>query len=161
MPGGHLIDAHAHLGGESNGILAETSWPLAANLAFGVTTSHDPSNDTETVFTNSEMIRAGLKIGPRLFSTGTVLYGAETPFKAVVDTYEDALMHMRRLKAAGAFSVTSYNQERRDTRQMFLKAARELKMLVVPEGGSLLYHDETLIQDGHTGIEHDLPPAPI
>jgi Tol biopolymer transport system component/imidazolonepropionase-like amidohydrolase len=159
IPG--IIDAHAHVGGESNGILAETSWPLAANLAFGVTTSHDPSNDTETVFTNSEMIRAGMKLGPRLFSTGTVLYGAETAFKAVVDSYDDALMHMRRLKAAGAFSVKSYNQERRDTRQMFLKAAREMRMLVVPEGGSLLYHDETMIQDGHTGIEHNLPPAPI
>ena len=24
-------------------------------------------------------------LGPRLFSTGTILYGAETPFKAVVD----------------------------------------------------------------------------
>ncbi len=36
-----------------------SSWPLAANLAFGVTTSHDPSNDTETVFTNAELIRAG------------------------------------------------------------------------------------------------------
>ena len=30
-----------------------------ANLAFGVTTSHDPSNDTETVFANAELIRAG------------------------------------------------------------------------------------------------------
>ena len=62
-----------------------------ANLAFGVTTSHDPSNDTETVFTNAELIRGGAKLGPRLFSTGTILYGAETPFKAVIDTYEDAL----------------------------------------------------------------------
>ena len=48
-----------------------------------MTTSHDPSNDTETVFTNTEMIRTGAKLGPRLFSTGTILYGAETPFKAV------------------------------------------------------------------------------
>ena len=53
-----------------------------ANLAFGVTTTHDPSNDTETVFSNAELIRAGTKLGPRLFSTGTILYGAETPFKA-------------------------------------------------------------------------------
>jgi hypothetical protein len=42
---------------------------------------------------------------------------------------------------------------------LILKAARELGMMVVPEGGSLLYHDETLIQDGHTGVEHNLPPA--
>ena len=81
MPG--IIDVHGHVGGEGDGILAQSSWPLAANLAFGVTTSHDPSNDTETVFTNAELIRAGRKLGPRLFSTGTILYGAETPFKAV------------------------------------------------------------------------------
>ena len=59
------------------------SWPLHANLAFGVTTIHDPSNDTEMVFTDAEMVRAGMKLGPRIFSTGTILYGAETPFKAI------------------------------------------------------------------------------
>ncbi|HEX2444650.1 MAG TPA: amidohydrolase family protein [Vicinamibacterales bacterium] len=155
MPG--IIDAHAHVDGENNGILAEASWPLVANLAFGVTTSHDPSNDTETVFTNSELIRSGAKLGPRLYSTGTILYGAETPFKAVVDTYEDAMSHLRRQKAVGAFSVKSYNQQRRDARQMIIKAARALEMLVVPEGGSLLYMNNTHVLDGHTGVEHSLP----
>ena len=155
MPG--LIDVHAHVGGESAGLLAQSSWPLAANLAFGVTTSHDPSNDTATVFTNAEMIRAGVKLGPRLFSTGTILYGAETPFKAVVETYEDALSHLRRQKAAGAISIKSYNQQRRDSRQMLVKAARELEMLNVPEGGSLLYMNQTHVLDGHTGVEHSLP----
>ncbi len=122
-----------------------------------MTTSHDPSNDTETVFTNSELIRSGAKLGPRLFSTGTILYGAETPFKAVVETYEDALSHLRRQKAVGAFSVKSYNQQRRDARQMIIKAARELRMMVVPEGGSLLYMNQTHVLDGHTGVEHSLP----
>ena len=122
-----------------------------------MTTTHDPSNDTETVFSNAELIRAGQKLGPRLFSTGTILYGAETPFKAVVDIYEDALAHLRRQKAMGAFSVKSYNQQRRDARQMIIKAARELQMEVVPEGGSLLYYNETMILDGHTTVEHSLP----
>lgn len=155
IPG--IIDVHAHVGSESDGILAQQSWPLVANLAYGVTTSHDPSNNTERVFTNAEMIRAGMKLGPRLYSTGTILYGAETPFKAVIDEYEDALSHLRRLKAVGAFSVKSYNQQRRDARQMIIKAARELEMMVVPEGGSLLYMDETFVLDGHTGLEHSLP----
>jgi imidazolonepropionase-like amidohydrolase/Tol biopolymer transport system component len=155
MPG--LVDVHAHLGGESSGLVAQASWPLAANLAFGVTTSHDPSNDTETVFTNAELVRSGAKLGPRIFSTGTILYGAETPFKAVVETYEDALSHLRRQKAVGAFSVKSYNQQRRDARQMIVKAARELGMMVVPEGGSLVYMNETHVLDGHTGVEHSLP----
>jgi imidazolonepropionase-like amidohydrolase len=155
MPG--MIDVHAHLGGESAGLLAQASWPLMTNLAFGVTTSHDPSNDSETVFTNSELIRMGAKMGPRLYSTGTILYGAETPFKAVVESYDDALSHLRRQKAMGAVSVKSYNQQRRDARQMLVKAARELEMLNVPEGGSLLYMNQTHILDGHTGVEHSLP----
>jgi imidazolonepropionase-like amidohydrolase len=128
-----------------------------ANLAFGVTTSHDPSNDNETVFTNAELIAAGEKLGPRLFSTGTILYGAETPFKAVVDSYDDALSHVRRQKAMGAISIKSYNQQRRDVRQMLVKASRELGLLDVPEGGSLLYMNQTHVLDGHTGVEHSLP----
>jgi imidazolonepropionase-like amidohydrolase/Tol biopolymer transport system component len=155
MPG--IIDVHAHISSESSGLLAQASWPLAANLAFGVTTSHDPSNDSETVFTNAELIRAGAKLGPRLYSTGTILYGAETPFKAVVESYEDALSHIRRQKAMGAISVKSYNQQRRDARQMLIKAARELEMMNVPEGGSLLYMNQTHVLDGHTGVEHSLP----
>ena len=40
IPG--LIDVHAHVNGEDDGLLAEQSWPLVANLAYGVTTAHDP-----------------------------------------------------------------------------------------------------------------------
>ena len=155
IPG--LIDVHAHVGSDGDGISARLAWPLIANLAFGVTTMHDPSNDTVMVFNDIEMARAGRKLSPRLFSTGTILYGAETPFKAQIDSYDDALMHMRRLKAVGAFSVKSYNQQRRDSRQMLLKAARELEMEVVPEGGSLVYLNATHILDGHTGVEHAVP----
>lgn len=159
IPG--LVDVHAHVGSEGSGILAEASWPLMANLAFGVTTAHDPSNATETVFSNAELVRAGEKLGPRLYSTGTILYGAETPFKAVVNSYEDALAHLRRMKAVGAFSVKSYNQRRRDARQMIVQAARELEMMVVPEGGSLLYSNESMVHDGHTGVEHALPAGKL
>ena len=155
MPG--LVDVHGHVGGENAGILAQASWPLLANLAFGVTTSHDPSNDTETVFANIELLRAGEKLGPRLFSTGTILYGAETSFKAVVKDYEDAAAHLRRMKAVGAFSVKSYNQRRRDARQWIIEAARDLEMMVVPEGGSLFFNNMTMVLDGHTGVEHSLP----
>ena len=152
-----VIDVHGHVGGEGDGILGQASWPLMANLAFGVTTTHDPSNDSATIFSNAELVRAGQKIGPRVYSTGTILYGAETPFKAVIDNYEDALATLRRQKAMGAFSVKSYNQQRRDVRQMIVKAARELQMEVVPEGGSLLYMNESMVLDGHTTIEHSLP----
>ena len=40
---------------------------------------------------------------------------------------------------------------------MIVKAARELDLLDVPEGGLLLYMNQTHILDGHTGVEHSLP----
>jgi imidazolonepropionase-like amidohydrolase len=40
---------------------------------------------------------------------------------------------------------------------MLVKAGRELEMMNVPEGGSLLYMNQTHVLDGHTGVEHSLP----
>ncbi len=159
MPG--IIDVHAHISVGSSGITPQTPWSFLANLAFGVTTMHDPSNDTETVFSAAELVRAGEVVGPRLLSTGTILYGAEGSYKAVVNDYDDALSHLRRMKKVGAFSVKSYNQPRRDVRQQFVEAARELEMMVVPEGGSTYFFNMTHVLDGHTGLEHNIPVAPL
>ena len=63
--------------------------------------------------------------------------------------------------ALGAFSVKSYNQPRRDARQQIVEAARQLGMLVVPEGGSTFSVNTTMILDGHTTIEHNIPVAPL
>jgi imidazolonepropionase-like amidohydrolase len=38
-----------------------------------------------------------------------------------------------------------------------IAAARELGMMVVPEGGSLFEHNMTMVVDGHTGVEHSIP----
>lgn len=159
MPG--ILDIHAHGGHFISGLLPQQSWSYFANLAYGVTTMHDPSANTETVFTLSEMVSTGVMTGPRVFSTGTILYGADGDFKAVINNLADARSHLRRMKAVGAFSVKSYNQPRRNQRQQVLQAARELNMLVVPEGGSFFYHNLSMVMDGHTGIEHSIPVAPV
>jgi hypothetical protein len=78
-----------------------------------------------------------------------------------VESLDDALSTLRRMQAVGAFSVKSYNQPRRDQRQQIIEAARRLRMMVVPEGGSLFQHNMTMIADGHTTIEHSLPVAEI
>jgi len=155
LPG--FVDVHWHGSMGSDDLIPQQSWVNFATLSFGVTTLHDPSNDTGEIFTSSEMAKAGLVTGPRIFSTGTILYGAKAPFKADINSLDDALSHLRRMKAAGAFSVKSYNQPRRDQRQQVLEAARQLGMMVVPEGGSLFEHNMTMVVDGHTGVEHSIP----
>jgi imidazolonepropionase-like amidohydrolase len=130
-------------------------------LAFGITTIHDPSTNSEMIFAHSEMQKAGEIVAPRLFSTGTILYGADGDFKAVINSLDDARSALRRTKAYGAFSVKSYNQPRRNQRQWVIRAARELGMLVVPEGGSHFFHNMSMVLDGHTGVEHNIPVAPL
>jgi imidazolonepropionase-like amidohydrolase len=159
LPG--FIDVHAHFGGSDDGLLSRQNWAFLANLAFGITTMHDPSNDTQSSYALSELVRTGQLLGPRVFSTGTILYGAEGSFKTVIDKYEDALHAVRRTKAWGPMGVKSYNQPRRDQRQMVIKACREERMLDIPEGGSTLNHDMSMLLDGHTTLEHCVPVAPL
>lgn len=155
IPG--LVDVHAHMGYGQADVSPELIPAYAANLAYGVTTTHDPSAQTHFVFGQRELVEAGRILGPRIFSTGFILYGAENDEKAVVESLDDAREHLRRIKEYGGFSVKSYNQPRRDQRQWILRAAVDEDMLVVPEGGSTLAHNLTMIVDGHTGIEHALP----
>ena len=159
MPG--IVDVHAHVGAFRNGLSTQKHWQFYANLAFGVTTSHDPSVHTQAAFTLEELQRSGATVGPRLFSTGFILYGAEGDFKAVVNNLDDARFAIQRTKAFGAFSVKSYNQPRREQRQQIMQAARELGVNVVPEGGSNFFSNMSMIFDGHTGIEHNIPVAPL
>lgn len=159
MPG--LVDVHAHVWSSNWDMYSQQNWSLLANLAFGVTTIHDPSNNTQMIYAESELQSAGMVLGPRIFSTGTILYGAEGDFKTVIDTYEDAVHAVRRTKAWGPFSVKSYNQPRREQRQMVIKAALENNLMVVPEGGSAFHYNMTHLLDGHTTLEHVIPVAPL
>ncbi len=159
MPG--LIDAHAHGPQGENGLVPQQNWLNLAYLALGVTTIHDPANRASHIFAAAEMQRAGLLLGPRIFSTGEIIYGARSGLYAVIDSLDDARGHVRRLKAQGAVSVKNYNQPRREQRQQVNVAAREAGLMVVAEGASLYHLDMSLITDGVTGIEHNVPVAPL
>ncbi|MGN7928840.1 amidohydrolase family protein [Sphingopyxis sp. 22461] len=156
VPG--FVDAHAHGSHGDDELVPQQNWSEIVNLAMGTTTSHNPSSRASEIFVSSEMQRAGLILAPRIFSTGEVIYGAKASgVYAEINGYDDALAHVRRLKAQGAHSVKNYNQPRRDQRQMVVKAAQVEGLTVVPEGGSLFTQDVTLIQDGNSTVEHNIP----
>ena len=67
-----LIDGHAHGSQANEEIIPQQNWKNLSSLAFGVTTIHDPSNDSSEIFAASEMQRSGQILGPRIFSTGTI-----------------------------------------------------------------------------------------
>ena len=156
IPG--LVDAHAHGPQGTGDLVPQQNWSLMQDLAMGVTTIHDPSSSASMIFAAAERQRAGSLLGPRIFSTGEIIYGAKAPsVYARVDSYEDALAHVRRIKAQGGISVKNYNQPRREQRQQVVAAARAENMLVVAEGGSLFGMDMNLIADGNSTLEHNIP----
>ena len=156
IPG--LIDAHAH-GSAGVGMIPEQNWMAYATLAFGVTTIHDPSNDATEIFAAAEMQRTGAILAPRIYSTGDIVYGARSTYLADINSLDDARKHVRRLKAQGAGSIKNYNQPRREQRQQVTTAAREEGMLVVSEGGSQFHMDLSMVADGNSAIEHNLPQS--
>ncbi|MGB0638615.1 MAG: amidohydrolase family protein [Myxococcota bacterium] len=159
IPG--LIDVHAHLHYGSADIFPEQPWQYMVNLDFGVTTVHDPSASTDLVFTQAERVEAGLSIGPRVYSTGFVLYGALGNDNAETPDEEAAMHHVERLKRVGATSVKVYQQSQRDQRQWYVKACNALEVLCIAEGGGDLWQDLSMVADGFHAVEHALPNAPI
>ncbi len=156
IPG--LIDTHAHLHYSGFEVFPETKWEYAANLAFGVTTVYDPSAPSLDVFAQADLVEAGRMLGPRVASSGMVLYGGQqVSFYAEVDSLDDARRQVRRMKAYGARMIKVYQQPRRDQRLWFAQACREEGMLLTVEGAGELNTDLTTVVDGFTAFEHALP----
>ena len=78
------------------------------------------------------MVEAGLMTGPRVYSSGDVLYGGQqADIFAEVNDLEDARRQVRRMKAYGARMIKVYQQPRREQRIWFAEAARDLHMLLL------------------------------
>ena len=159
MPG--LIDVHAHLHFSFHDAHPEQSWRHRVNLAYGVTTVMDPSVNDDIAFPIGERIAAGLELGPRVYATGQVLYGAKSKGRSDIQDEDDAARHIRRKAELGATAVKSYQQSARFQRQMLVEAARDQGLAVYPEGGGDLQNNLNFLLDGHTGIEHSLNVAPL
>ena len=156
IPG--LIDAHAHGPQGTDEILPEQIWPAMAHLASGVTTIFDPSSQASHIFVAGEYQRAGLLLQSRTYSTGEVVYGARAPgFFARIEDASDAEEHVFRLAAQGAHGIKNYNQPRREQRQQVVAASHAAGVIVVAEGGSNYHMDMSLIADGNSSLEHNLP----
>jgi len=155
LPG--FIDIHAHGPYGEGQIVPQQNWDLLAHLALGVTTVHNPSSRAFQVFSAAEYARAGKILGPRIFSTGEIIYGAKSTAFSMINNLDDALAHVRRLKAQGAISVKNYNQPRREQRQQVNEAAFQEGLMSVAEGGALYHQDMSFLADGITGIEHNVP----
>ncbi len=158
VPG--FIDMHAHDHREHEGMMPAKNWESAIDLAYGLTTTMDPSMWSSIVFPTAEMIEAGITRGPRTFSTGDPLYAGDNARQNDLTSYQVAEDNIARLKSWGAVTMKQYMQPRRDQRQWISDIARKQGLRVTAEGGDLEYN-LGMIMDGQTGWEHAMPYSPL
>src|SRR5690606_379251 len=110
----------------------------------------------------SEMNKAGIMTGPRAISVGSVIFGREGKVDVTyvpIMGLEDAEAVMARKQALGGTIIKSYRQPMRSQRQQLIAAARDAGIMVDVEGESNFYFNLSMILDGHTALEHNLPIA--
>ncbi len=155
MPG--FIDTHDHIGTVRRDVLDSEDWALRERLAYGVTTSFDPSTLTIDEIAYKDMLDAGLMTGPRLPSTGTAIFSFNR--FASLDETRKALSRYR--DDYGLHNIKSYRAGDRKVRQWINMAALDLGLQPTTEGALSLKLDLTQIMDGYSGNEHALVALPI
>ncbi|MCI0432856.1 MAG: amidohydrolase family protein [Gemmatimonadetes bacterium] len=153
IPG--IVDVHAHpqTGRE---FAPEQEWSIASNLAYGVTTTRNPSGSRWN-FAWAELIDAGEMVGSRIYATGFPLTSTNAPVKSA----EDARHVVRRYREQGANAIKQYLQPRRIQRQWILQAGHAEGINVTNEGAGDLKADVTMAIDGFTAIEHSIGIVPL
>ncbi|HSX56801.1 MAG TPA: amidohydrolase, partial [Sphingomonas sp.] len=152
-----LIDDHDHIGGVRRNVIGYEEWGLRARLAYGVTTSFDPSTLGIDQVAYQDLIDAGLIVAPRLRSTGPGLFSKER-----ITSLDEARAILRRYREAwGLRNIKQYRGESRTVRQWIAMAAREQGIVPTTEGSHNPKLILTQILDGYAGNEHALPIAPL
>lgn len=159
IPG--LVDAHAHPHIDHSALHVIEQHPpyFHGALAYGVTTMMEVYGNEFRDGWMSDMLMAGKLTGPRLFTTGSPIYGSRTgrarmyrPF----ETLAGALEQLRWNQDHGAIAVKDYAQSTRKRRHQTMIAARELGLNVLSESSGNPQMNLTQIMDGVTGIEHSM-----
>ncbi len=158
IPG--FIDVHSHNFRDHRGIIPQHNYEGAIFLAYGVTTTMDPSMWSQNIFPTAEMVDAGAIVGPRVFTTGDPLYAGDGSRQEDFSSYEVAEAGIRKLARWGAVSLKEYQEPRREQRQWVTDVARKVGLQVTAENGDLEY-TLGMIMDGHTGFEHPLSYTPL
>jgi len=99
-----------------------------------------PSLHNSLGFVERARVESGLMIGPRIFQTGQIIYGAsDYSYHLDIATTREAKEALTRIKAEGgpaSWSYKNYNLPARASRQRLLLQARKMNMACVPEGVS-------------------------
>lgn len=155
VPG--FIDTHDHIATVRRDVLGLEDWGLRARLAYGVTTSFDPSTLSIDMLAYQDLLDAGLMVGPRLRQTGIALFsmqrfGSLSDVVAVLRRYRDDY---------GLRNIKEYRTGNRRVRQWVAEGVREVGLQPTTEGALSMKLDLSQIIDGYAGNEHALVATPL
>ena len=155
MPG--FIDTHDHIGTVRRDVLDFSDWALRTRLAYGVTTSFDPSTLSVDMIAYKDALDAGLMLGPRLPSTGTAIFSFNR-----FSSYDEVVDVLSRYRDDyGLHNIKEYRTGDRKVRQWVNMACLQLGLQPTTEGALSLKLDLTQIMDGYSGNEHALVAFPL
>lgn len=158
IPG--FVDVHAHHYRDWRGMRPRRDYEQAVYLAYGVTTTLDPSAYSVNAFPTAELIEAGEMIGPRAFSTGDNLLPDDSARNNEIRDPASAVNEARKMAGWGAHVIKQYMQPRRDQHQWLAEAARRVGVNITSEG-RFLFDDLGAAMDGQTGWEHAFSELPM
>jgi imidazolonepropionase-like amidohydrolase len=151
LPG--LIDIHDHVADIRRDVLSRDSWGFRARLAYGITTSFDPSSLSIDMFAYQDMIDAGMVVGSRVPTTGMAMFS----FNRLGDVHEAQALLTRYRDYYRTRNAKQYLIGNRRQRQWLVQAAAQLGVMPTTEGSLALKLDLTQVLDGYSGSEHALP----
>lgn len=161
MPG--FIDMHGHTECcYGFGVVPQKQPQRYAQLSYGVTTNFDPYSTEFAAYESAETALAGITVSPRWIPSGAVIHGRTAKpdaYYVPIGNYDDARYIAEHKRALGGTFMKSYKQPQRRQRQMLVKAARANQLMVAAEGEGQFYNNLTVVLDGHTTLEHNMPLA--
>lgn len=158
IPG--FVDVHAHHYRDGRSIRARHDYEQAIYLAYGVTTTLDPSAWSMNALPAAELADAGEILGPRGYSTGDNLLPNDSARNNDITDVSVAINEVRKMAAWGATAIKQYQQPRRDQRQWLAEAARQVGVNITSEG-RFFFDDLASAMDGQTGWEHAFGELPM
>ena len=155
------VDMHAHHHREHMGMMPKNNFESAIYLAYGVTTTSDPSTNSLAAFPTAELVEAGEMVGPRMFSVAEALTAGDRGMTNDISSRDIAVKDLRRRMTWGAVLLKQYLQPTRQQRQWSVDAARELGLRVTAEGSDDWNYKLGMVMDGHNGGEHVTVQSPL
>ena len=138
-----------------------TNWAFLANLAFGMTTMHDPSNNTAMIFSTSETDQ-----GRRDHRAASLLDRHDSLWRRRGHQGDhDVVRRCADASAAHAGRRRIQREELQPAAPRCPTADHRSRARAGDDGGSgrraTFSVNTTMVLDGHTTLEHNMPVAPL